>query len=441
MQFRLRSFIPAVAALVAFAATQTAAYVHYLWITVADGKARVALLEKLTEAPHADFEKYVANLSFHTSEKTLVLGEPKNGARYADLPADFSAGKDSVTTESTVGITERNNETYLLVYQAKGAASLAAAGQAASGPVELLARRDGAALVVSVRQNGKTVPKSDVWVQWPGAEDPVSVQTDLSGQVRVPWSPSAGSTPSQTGFVGVRTMVSEAKAGETAGKKYAFIHRWATLTFPVTGPQAAVAAAEKPFRQILRASFGDNHETVSNAAFNQTVFDGKLTKKQLEIHFQQRALIHNELHRILIGADPALHVPYGAAQKNVLVLLFSDLITIGSGWPTEAQARPLTQAFLKDIRDSEKQGPYFALGVQHVYYGGITNGGRTIGEKIGETLKFTPTYYEKSDGYPDYLPLVDKIADPKARQEMIRGGQAAYRYIIASSNEDVFKAK
>ncbi len=201
------------------------------------------------------------------------------------------------------------------------------------------------------------------------------------------------------------------------------------------------SAAEKPFTQILRASYGVNHEVVSGAAFNTTLFAGKLTRAQLETHLQQRALIHNEVHRILNSADPAKNIPYGTAQKNILVLLFTDLIEMGSGWPTEAQARPLTRTFLQEIRDSEKKGPYFALGVQHVYYGGITNGGRGIGEKIGETLHFTPSYYEKSDGYQEYLPKVNEITDGDARKEMIRGGQAAYRYIIASSNEDIFEAK
>jgi hypothetical protein len=207
-----------------------------------------------------------------------------------------------------------------------------------------------------------------------------------------------------------------------------------TLTFPAQGFQQ-----ETPFTQILRVSYGDSHDVVSRAAFNETLFAGKLTMAQLEVHLQQRALIHNELHRILNGADPSLHLPYGPAQKNVLILLFTDLIRMGSGWPTEGQARPLTRAFLQEIRESEKQGPYFALGVQHVYYGGITNGGRMIGAKIGETLKFTPTYYEKSDGYPEYLVEVNKIRDPEARRQMILGGQAAYRYIIAISNEDVFR--
>lgn len=64
-----------------------------------------------------------------------------------------------------------------------------------------------------------------------------------------------------------------------------------------------------------------------------------------------------------------------------------------------------------------------------------------IGKKIGETLNFTPAYYEKSDGYRDYLKGVNRITDSRSRKEMIQGGQKAYEYIIASMNEKVFKAK
>jgi hypothetical protein len=211
---------------------------------------------------------------------------------------------------------------------------------------------------------------------------------------------------------------------------------------PANQPPAAAPAADakdKPFTQILRASYAGKHEVVSNTEFNKTLFAEKLTKEQVITHLQQRALIHNECHRILSATTKP--VPYGDAQKNILILLFDDLIHMGSGWPTEPQARPLTKDFLGQIRESEKRGPYYALGVQHVYYGGITNGGRTIGKMIGDQVKFTPTYYEKSDGYTEYLPEVNKIADPEARKEMIRGAKAAYEYIIASSNEDVFKAK
>ena len=415
--------------LAAFALVQNAARAHFIWATVQNNQARFALLENIAEAPSQDFENYVAHLSPRFNGKTITLDTSKNGARYADLPA----GGGMVRAESIVGTKERGGEKYLLVYDAKGASALSFAGSTTQAPAEITARKSGDALVVSVRQNGKPVAANEVWVQWPGGPVPENgIKTNAGGEVSVLWPKDLPS-----GFVGIRAMVSDAKSGENAGLKYDSVHRWETLTFPVEED----AKDAKPFTQIIRASLGSSHEEVSTSAFNQTLFDGKLTKVQLETHLQQRALIHNELHRILIAADPALHIPYGAAQKNVLVLLFADLITMGSGWPTENQARPQTQAFLQEIRQSELRGPFFALGVQHVYFGGITNGGRMIGKQIGETLHFTPTYYEKSDGYAPYLLQVNQITDPAARREMIAGAQAAYRYIIASSNEDIFKAK
>ncbi|MBC8136725.1 MAG: hypothetical protein H8F28_12630 [Fibrella sp.] len=434
----MKLFASAIAAVVVVVTLHSNAYAHFIWATVENNQVRFALLEDVNEAPSAKFEKYVTGLSPRSAGKTLALGSPKDGARYASL----ASGQSVIVADSVIGTKEREGETYLLVYHAKGAISLTAAGTEAKTPAEILAKRDGNDLVITVVQGGWRVPASEVWVQWPGDETPTSHTTDIAGETRVAWAKTR-----RGGLVGIRAMAAEKKSGEHGGVKYNAIHRWATLTFPVDGPRPVEASkveaspAEKPFTQILRTSYAHNHEIVGNAVFNKTLFDGKLTKDQLENHLQQRALIHNELHRILIGAESTQTVPYGAAQKNVLVLLFNDLIAMDSGWPTEAQARPLTRTFLQEIRDSESKGPYFALGVQHVYFGGITNGGRMIGAKIGETLQFTPSYYAKSDGYAAYLIEVNKITDPEARQEMIRGGQAAYRYIIASSNEDIFKEK
>lgn len=436
----LSSALATLAALGAVALLQTAAQAHYIWASVEKGQVRFALLEDVNEAPDAKFDKYVLGLAPHCGATRLTVSAPKDGASYATLPP----GESVVLVDSIVRAKEREggpggSAPYLLIYHAKGAASLAAAGTDAKAPVELLARRDGKELVVSVLLADQPAPADcAVTVLWPGSVSPTLLTTDAKGEARVVWP-----TLTRGGLFGIRAMVPEAKSGEQAGKKYDSIHHWATLTFPVEAPKAKTVAAttDKPFTQILRASYGHSHEIVGDTAFNQTLFAGKLTKAQLVVHLQQRALIHAEVNRILTAADPALHVPYGAAQENVLVLLRHDLSAIGSVWPTGAQARPRTQTFLQEIRESEKQGPYFALGVQHIYYGGITNGGRMIGTKIGETLRFTPDYYEKSDGYEEYLPEVNKITDPAARQAMIRGGQAAYAYIIAFNNEDVFRAQ
>jgi heme oxygenase len=265
-----------------------------------------------------------------------------------------------------------------------------------------------------------------VTAHWPGSEQAPTTTSDVKGEARFAWPGKLAS-----GFVGVRAKVVEETAGEYEGKKFTQKHHWATLTFP--------SGVAETLTRRLSSAFRKNHEVVAGSAFNVTLFQGQLTRSQAEIHLQQRALVHTELDRILSAADPTLGLPYGPAQKALLPLLKSDLIAMGSGWPTEAQARPLTKAFLEEIRQSEKQGPYFALGVFHVYYGGTTNGGRAIGQKLTSAVGFSPAYYSQSDGYKDYLREVDKISAPDAQAELLRGGQAAYRYILASMNEKVFQ--
>ncbi len=233
---KFKKTIPAVAAaLVAVAALQTAVHAHYVWATVEKGQARFALLDNLAEKPNPLFAKYVADISPRFNGKPVPAGDANNGARYAALPA----GQGVVEAESVVGVRDRDGETYLLTYNAKGAVSLAAAGQSAKGPADLSARRDGDDLAVSVRQNGAPVPaKTEVWVQWPGDETPSSALTNDKGEARAKWPVAA---KLKSGFVGVRALVVEAKAGEQDGKKYPSIHRWATLTFPVAAPKPVVA--------------------------------------------------------------------------------------------------------------------------------------------------------------------------------------------------------
>ncbi|MGC4047811.1 MAG: hypothetical protein QM758_28790 [Armatimonas sp.] len=444
MRFHLA---PVAAVCATFVVASSAAHAHFIWGMIDNGEARFALLEEPSQKPDVRFEKYVASL-----KTSLTMGIPKDGACSARL----SPTQKTAFASSIVGVKERQGATYLLDYQAKAAADLASAGTPSKdAKTEVLARKEGDSLQVIVLQGGWPVPDTEVTVHWPGAPE-VTGTTDLAGQIKFEWSKAA-----KPGYLGVRARVVEGVPGVNDGKKYEEIHHWTSLTAPIAAPLTATAqeltpavaispappapTAQAPsgpetFSRTLRNSFGNNHEAVSGAAFNVTLFAGKLTRPQLIAHLQQRALVHNEVHRILIGAAPTLNVPYGADQKHVLTYLFADLVEMGSGWPTEAQAFPVTSAFLQEIRDSEKKGPYFALGVQHVYFGGITNGGRMIGQKISETLTVPLSYYSKSDGYRDYLLKVDEIKDPAARAEMIRGGQAAYKYIAASMNEAIFKS-
>ncbi len=223
----MRRLFPALAASVlATAFLPTVARAHYIWATVTKGQARFALLEDVNTAPTTAFAKYVASLSPRSGGKTLTLGETKEGARFAALPA----GQTLVVAESTVGAKERGGKAYLLIYHAKGAGSLAAAGTLGKMSPEIVAKRVGTSLVVTVRNNNGSVSETEVFIQWPGVPEGASVRTDARGEVKLPWPATTG-----TGFVGVRAMVSETKSGERDGIKYDSVHHWTTLTFPIVG--------------------------------------------------------------------------------------------------------------------------------------------------------------------------------------------------------------
>jgi hypothetical protein len=416
MNHRLLAPVIAIAALT----VPRMAHAHFIWATMEGGQVRFALLENPAESPQPQFGTYVELL-----QTSLALGAPIGGARYAI----FAPETKRVSARSTIGVKSREGGNYLLLYHPSAAASLEAArekGEKSETSVELRARRDGEALVVQAWSEGWLVPGAEVTVHWPGSERAPSAKTDVKGEVRFTWPRKLAS-----GFVGVRAKIVEGIGGEREGKTYTQKHHWTTLTFP--------SGVQEPLSRRLSSAFRKNHELVAGSAFNVTLFQGQLTRQQALVHLQQRALVHSEVHRILTQADSALNLPYGPAQKAPLTLLFADLMAIGSGWPTEAQAWLSTRAFLDKLHESATRGPYFALGVHHVYYGGITNGGRMIGQKLTPIMGFTPTYYAQSGGYLDYLHEVDKIAAPHAQAELLRGGQAAYRYILAAMNERVFQ--
>lgn len=216
-----------------------------------------------------------------------------------------------------------------------------------------------------------------------------------------------------------------------------FLSLQALPAFSVQDP----AQQSTPLMRQLQNSFGQNHEIVGHTAFIQTLMTGKLTRAQLDAHLQQRALIHEEIDSILMTAGVAKGLPYSDDQRQVLTLLRKDMEAMGTPWPKEDMAWPLTKKLLNQIRDSVKEGPYFALGVLHVYYGGITHGGRDIGAMINRDLKVNLSYYLKSDGYAAYAKRVNEIMTPKDQQEMIRGGVATYQYIITSNDDSFFQAR
>ncbi|MGC4045444.1 MAG: hypothetical protein QM758_16760 [Armatimonas sp.] len=230
---RIARFVfPMAATLLVAVAAQKVVFADYIFATLEDGKVRFALLDNANGKPNPQYESYVTGLAPLCAGKTLTLST-REGAAYTELPKGVVAKKGVVTAEKVVGIRERGGEKYLLVYHAKGAATLAAASAVTKVPAEVSARRSGEKLIIAVRQAGKLVPDSEVWVQWPGDEttNATGIKTNAKGEVEVAW-PTGDALKS--GFISIRAKVNEVKDGELEGQKYPLIRRWATLTFPVT---------------------------------------------------------------------------------------------------------------------------------------------------------------------------------------------------------------
>jgi len=394
---------------------------HFLWVSLdpAAKTASIGFQEVPEQAPLPLGAKAAQIKAWLPTGKQLPMKADQTWLRAPSTAACVAASLD-------YGVIDRRDAgrgVFWLKYYAKAAVNLAASQTRFNLPVELTAieNADGAP-VVTVWQNGKPAPEAEVVVEDMDAKPTFEGKTASDGTVVL---------PKAQGPLEVRALITDNTPGAQDGKSYELTRSYSTLR--ITDPSA------KSLTRQLRDSFGDMHDVVSHTAFINSVMDSKVTKAQLEQHLQQRALIHESMDAILRRAplEPGL---YGPDQREVLTLLKSNVQQLGFRWPHSSDAMPLTKAFLAEIEASKKQGPYFALGVFHVYYGGITHGGRDIGAMIDQTLGTTLPYYEKSDGYEPYAKAVDTIVDLTAQEEMIRGADEAYRYIIAVNNLDTFKS-
>lgn len=398
---------------------------HFLWASLDASKKVVAIgLQELPTVPPVPLGERAPKVkAWSKPSSTIALKEEGTWLK-------GTVEEPVVAVSLDYGVLDKRDQgrgVFWLNYFAK-AATTGEASQATLGlPLELTALKaaDGKWTLTALVK-GKPKAGAEVTIENEDGSAGFEGKTGPDGTLVL---------PATKGALAVRALVTDNAKGTHDGKNYDLVRSYCTLTV-----QDGATAPAKPLTRQLSEAFGKNHEIVSNTAFIQTLMSGKVTKPQVEAHFQQRALIHMEIDRIMnaAGADK---LPYGADQKSVLTLLKADMEKMGFAWPTEAQAWPSTKAFLDEMRESAKQGPYFALGVMHVYYGGITHGGRDIGAIIGDAMKSESTYYLKSDGYNDYSKKVNQITDPAAQKEMIRGGVEAYKYIIASNDAEIFKSK
>jgi hypothetical protein len=385
---------------------------HYLWASFDRPTKVVSIgLQELPSSPALPLEEHLADVKVWNRSGTLTTSR-KGDLLTARSPQPVAAAS------LDYGVLDRTGQgrgIYWLNYFAKAALNPQAASESLGLPLEVIVvRTDGNQLVLKVVKAGSPVANAELAIS---GGTPEAAKTGVDGTVTV----KVADHP-----LFVRASTEEEASGTHGGKAYRLIRSYSTLA--IENPKASLML-------VLQDSFGDNHELVGRTGFIQTLMSKKLTKGQLAHHYQQRALIHEALDRILRQADAAA---YGEDQRAVLDLMRDDMLAMQIEWPKGPDGWPLTNELLQDLADSAKRGPYFALGIWHVYYGGITHGGRQIGAVIAETLKVEPNYYLKSDGYAGYARAVNQITNFEDRCEMVRGATAAYDYIMRSNNADVF---
>jgi hypothetical protein len=394
---------------------------HFLWVSL-DPSAKIASagLQEFPKQEPLPLGKRTANVhAWSLSGRPLSLKADANWLR-------------ATTAESCVGVSldygviprhDGGQGQLWLKYYAKGALTLTDSQSNLKLPVELSASPgQNGKVLVRVTQDGQPAPAAELVVEDSEGKTTFEGKTGADGTAALPQS---------NGPFEVRALVAENTPGDHDGMPYALIHSYSTLT--------VATPVVKSLTRRLSQSFGNMHEAATQTAFIQTVLTGAITKPQLETHLQQRALVHEAVDEILQNGhvDPDL---YGPDEKQVLAFLREDLQLMGASWPAPSSALPPTKKFLRELKASAKQGPYFALGVFHVYFGGITNGGRELGVDMEDKLKVRLDYYEKSDGYMKYVGAVNRIPDPEAQTQMILGADEAYKYIIAINNLPLFKS-
>ncbi|MCW3060854.1 MAG: hypothetical protein JWQ02_2675 [Capsulimonas sp.] len=209
--------------------TALPARAHFFWASITPDPQPAFHLTFGEDSSEPISEKLMDHAK--TAQAWTAAGDLKLEPKDSFLTSVLPAGAKAVAAGCTWGIVpprEPGKTAFFLEYYAKAVTDFSGASETVNLPLELFARRDGAAIILTVKENNQPAVKSDIVVQVPNSNEDVKLTTDGKGEARF--------TPAKSGSYNVRALVEHQRSGAHNGKPYSLVKEYTTIVLPIAAP-------------------------------------------------------------------------------------------------------------------------------------------------------------------------------------------------------------
>lgn len=298
---------------------------HFVWVSLR-GLEKPELVAHFSEGrfdnTHAGLGEALARAEYRDASGVVALGQNGTG-----LSSEVPAGTELAGASLTYGLFKRGGPPALLLYDAKAATTLEAAGRKFGLETEIFAKREGAELCLTVFHRGAPEPGSEVIVIQSGRHGTDTLETNEKGELRIPFP--------KTPAFSARAKVARDVTGEHDGEEYQRVLRYSTLCverlFEVampagTGYEAWVRLNEADLRRERAAAnvYGMKGQASASIGGRQVAMDYVFLGGQLEIFEAEglsaaeaawaKELVVESLSDL--GSSPRFHPPTAKAHMQ-----------------------------------------------------------------------------------------------------------------------------
>ncbi|MFM1921246.1 MAG: hypothetical protein RLZZ303_2880 [Candidatus Hydrogenedentota bacterium] len=207
--------------------TALAGHAHFMWLELPEetlGEVHLRFTEEPQEKRRQSMQEKAQPMQVRLPGGESIVMEPGEEALVGKVTTDTAL----VVGSLDYGVLDKTAEgrgKFLLVYHAKGVRSAADAAKPAGLPVELMAKRNGNSLLVTVLKDGQPAAATEIVATVPGSEEALNAVTDENGQATLKFNGE--------GWIGVRAMVAEQTPGEHNGEAYELTRAYTSLAIKV----------------------------------------------------------------------------------------------------------------------------------------------------------------------------------------------------------------